>query len=416
MGARRFFPVLVAVAAVAVAAAYDPPARAVDHPERLVSKRIRILSPDEYQKIRADWEAYTKAHPSDPMGWTELAKASRYAGVPCEEYIGFAEKAVRLDPAYANGLAALGSYRWCTYCPTEPCDPAEAMKLLEKALVFDPLSGEPHYTLWVMKLSRGDRAGTDAELRALLDGGSIPEPLVDLAHNLLVGLGPNAILLTNGDNDTYPPLALQAARGFRPDVAIVNLSLLNIDWYRESLRTGPWKVPVPEPPKDMKGMRSVAVLQGLIDTLDAANEQRPLYYAVTVALDYYPTPHVLSLEGVVYRALVEKGDERRVDGEALAKNMEDAYRLESATSLGIDWDEYSALRSLMLNYAVAYARLAEARNEGGDRDGARWTMERSMKLCQFHHLNESGEHLADAWAAWDPDSAEPGEWRARFQK
>jgi Protein of unknown function (DUF2723) len=58
----------------------------------------------------------------------------------------------------------------------------------------------------------------------------------DLARDYLESCDKNAILITFGDNDTYPLWYAQEVEGIRPDIRVINSSLMGTDWYLNQLR------------------------------------------------------------------------------------------------------------------------------------------------------------------------------------
>ena len=59
---------------------------------------------------------------------------------------------------------------------------------------------------------------------------------MEMARNYLNSVGPNGILVTHGDNDTFPLWYAQEVENVRTDVRICNTSLLGTDWHIDQMK------------------------------------------------------------------------------------------------------------------------------------------------------------------------------------
>ncbi|MCU0608568.1 MAG: DUF2723 domain-containing protein [Chitinispirillaceae bacterium] len=211
----------------------------------------------------------------------------------------------------------------------------------------------------------------------------------EYAYNLLMSCAKDGILFTNGDNDTFPVWAIQEAYGVRRDVRLINLSLVNTQWYVKQLKKYQPRVPVSytesqidrlqpelnpfEKPVQIElpgakirltvpGREQLQVLRVqdkmVLNVVDANKWSKPVYFACSVSPDNFMglEPYI-QMQGMVYEikpTMVNQNE--RVDIERTTYLLDSVYKLRLQPKKLTDRDEpYEGISN---DYAISFMWLA----------------------------------------------------------
>lgn len=130
----------------------------------------------------------------------------------------------------------------------------EVLGYLERAVELDPRHGNARYFIGAEygarardELQRRNIEGAVEEFRAGRRAGGYPDWMMEFGRNTLRSCARDAILFVSGDADTNPVEYLQLVEGYRTDVTVIPLALLDRPWFVALLKQGVPGVVAPAP-------------------------------------------------------------------------------------------------------------------------------------------------------------------------
>ncbi len=400
--------------------------------EEKLADAYRLLYGLEFDRARELYAEVAQRFPNSAEAHLGLSMALRYLGDRRETFVE-SQKAYELDPDAAGVLCnhadLLASYRGIEL--PEPLTGEERNRLSNEldaraARLRHPLNAYPHTQLWANHMGGGRLDEARAQLVELGRKGYFPAVLDELAHNMLVALEPDAILFTNGDNDTYPLYVLQEHGDFRRDVAVVNLSLLNLPVVAGMMRDS-FDVPISLPDEVLAVLQPLEKPDGrtklpadlIVDNIisNARKDGRPVYFATTCYYDRW-ADHAdeMTLEGLVYR--VREPGAPKEDLGRIIENMTAVYRLDSVIA-PVTWPANLSpitrtTSGLGVNYAALYDVMADHYIETQNADSAALCLREVARITHHDGRDDLALDALDEWLGLDPDNAEARDLKERY--
>ena len=259
------------------------------------------------------------------------------------------------------------------------------------------------------------------------------------------------IILTNGDNDTFPLWYNHEVEGVRTDTRVVNMEYLQTDWYIDQMKRQAYDsppLPISLSHEDYKEGRmeyvpidtdSITIgpatisLKGkkglfknelmVLDMLLQANWERPVYMSISMGSDILPflRDHLV-LEGLAYR-ISPTATTQRIDVESLYDNIMHRFRYGGLSTKGIYVDE--DVKRMANTHQLIMGVLIDSLLQRGDLKRAvnvchKWQKEMpqenvpyteyalSMARCYYMaHQPEKGDEIvssllrrSDEWLSW----------------
>jgi tetratricopeptide (TPR) repeat protein len=355
-------------------------------PEKIYSIAVIQESNDYYQEQIRLWGEVLRNDSTNGEAWVNYYKANRFCKMIDESDDNGQKRMKRLNAIVEKlGVHLPDSYEFNYLMYYNSGNSREKASYLLRAHELQPKNLE-HYPDIVFYYDFNRKMKErDELLRFWYESGTMSPGMLQYNYNVLAGLEKNAILLTAGDNDTYPAWLVQAGKNFRPDVTVVNVNFLYFNEQRNLLFQ---ELGVPELDvdpetnyEDFKIMRD-----SLVRHLAKNAGKRPVYVAVTAMSTQYveQVKDDLYLTGLAYLY-----SDSHLDNIAFIKrNFDRVYLLDYLNETFYQDVSEDLVKLINTNYIIALVNLIEHYKRSGDEAKSSLYMALARKLAKGSERHE----------------------------
>ena len=319
-----------------------------------------------------------------------------------------ANKALKISGCSSFALSILGDLYSPQYSSWEKTDYDSAWAYQLKAVECNKDEAQAYLSIWTLALQRGNQEMENKALENLYRLKFFTGAVLSFNRWMLKAMPVNSILITNGDMDTYPALALQLAENLREDVVIVNCSLLEKYSYAD-LMSKRYNIPLPYTSEEAKKIKpyysddSTTVRYLAYDIIEywkqlqRENELgRPLSFAITVNKKIMPDQKELKMLGPAFLfgsfSPGNKCDEETYDAAMTYLSGKD-FNGDVVSDMDRSPVRHAAYKEFIkMNIIQSYLYYAVNLNRLGQKDKAinvfNW-------ISQFEKDSESGKSIRD---------------------
>ncbi len=354
-----------------------------DVPEKVYSI-VYIQKPEDwYLKQQKLWKQEIEKNPYDADAWRNYYYAVRYHQFA--ETSGTREKKDRLNSIVEEMKKYVPDSYQYYYIRHKTEGSLKDASALMKAYEIRPDEPEIYSDLVAYYEFQGQPEKVMEFMQKWYRSQDVAPGLLDYNYNVLATTSKNAVLFTNGDNDTYPVWMLQQIQNIRKDVTVLNASLIRAD--KKYLERKCAEKGIQLNFQQLPENSSSEFVTALAGYIHSNYPEIPVYLALTMFPDYIdPVKDKLYIVGLAY----QYSDERLDNTALVRKNLEKYFRMDY---LDHSWYSGNYLASgivdrLNMNYIAPMVILAEHYQKCELTEAARHWAVKALKLAEKGGMKE----------------------------